>query len=152
MRNGIRRRSYAAPGYYILANVLWELREFHDAADLYRFAATLDERDEQFAEAYFRAGAVIEQTPEAMRFLQTRYNRTKGKLAAPRALFYALSEQDEMSSAFSVLEQSALLDTRAATAESAEDSKIHTDQALAKATDREQAEVMLFLAEMRQLQ
>jgi len=106
MQRGIRKRPYAAVAYYFLANLLWEEHEFHEATDLYRFAACLDERDEQFAEAYFRAARVLEQTPEAMRFLQTRFNRTKGKLASPaRALFYSLSEQDEMQSAFKVLDQ-----------------------------------------------
>lgn len=106
MRRGVRKRPFAAVAYYFLANLLWEQRQFHDAVDLYRFAAALDDRDEQFAEGYFRAARSLEQTPEAMRFLQTRYNRTRGKLAAPaRALFYALSEQDEMQSAFGILEQ-----------------------------------------------
>ncbi len=105
MQRAIRKRPYAAVAYYFLANLLWELRQFHEATDMYRFAAALDDREEQFAEGYFRAARVLEQTPEAMRFLQMRYNRTKGKLAAPaRALFYALSEQDEMQSAFGVLE------------------------------------------------
>lgn len=108
MQRAIRKRPYAAVAYYFLANLLWELRQFHEATDMYRFATALDDREEQFAEGYFRAARVLEQTPEAMRFLQTRYNRTKGKLAAPaRALFYALSEQDEMQSAFGILEQSA---------------------------------------------
>jgi cellulose synthase operon protein C len=106
MRRAIRKRPFAAVAYYFLANLEWERRNFHEAADLYRFAAALDDRDEQFAEGYFRAARVLEQVPEAMRFLQTRFNRTKGKLAAPaRALFYALSEQDEMQSAFSILDQ-----------------------------------------------
>ncbi|MCE9532136.1 MAG: tetratricopeptide repeat protein, partial [Planctomycetes bacterium] len=136
MRRAIRKRPYAAVAYYFLANLLWEQRQFHEAADLYRFAASLDERDEQFAEGYFRAAHVLEQTPEAMRFLQTRYNRLKGKAAAPaRALFYALSEQDEMQSAFDILDQAAQV----------------SNSATAKDPDKnaEVGEVMLFAAEMR---
>ena len=131
MQRGIRKRPYAAVAYYFLANLLWEQRHFHEATDLYRFAAALDDRDEQFAEGYFRAARVLEQTPEAMRFLQTRYNRTKGKLAAPaRALFYALSEQDEMQSAFAILEQAAKVGDVAG-------------------SNDEAGEVLLFAAELR---
>lgn len=131
MQRGVRRRPYAAVAYYFLANLLWEQRHFHDATDLYRFAAALDDRDEQFAEAYFRAARVLEQTPEAMRFLQMRFNRTKGKLASPaRALFYALSEQDEMQSAFSILDQVSQIG----------------DQ---NGSNSETGEVLLFAAELR---
>jgi predicted Zn-dependent protease len=105
MRAAVRQRPYAPAGYYILGNVLWEQRQFQQATDLYRFAASLEDRDEQFAEAYFRAARAVEQAPEAMRFLKARYERTKGKVAGPaRAMFYALSENDEMESAFGALE------------------------------------------------
>ena len=135
MQRAIRKRPYAAVAYYFLANLLWELRQFHESTDMYRFATALDDREEQFAEGYFRAARVLEQTPEAMRFLQMRYNRTKGKLAAPaRALFYALSEQDEMQPAFSVLEQ-----TVKAQVESGREDR-HT---------AEMGDVLLFAAEMR---
>jgi len=108
MRRAIRQRPFAAVAYYFLANLLWEQREFHDAADLYRFASSLDERDEQFAEGYFRAAHALEQTAEAMRFLDRRFKRLKGKLAAPaRALFYAESEHNNMEGAFRILEQAA---------------------------------------------
>lgn len=105
MRRAVRQRPYAPAGYYILGNVLWEQRRFQEATDLYRFAAALEDRDEQFAEAYFRAARAVEQTPEAMRFLRARYERTKGKVAGPaRAMFYALSEEDEIGAAFAALE------------------------------------------------
>jgi len=105
MRKAVRQRPYAPAGYYILGNVVWEQRRFQEATDLYRFAASLEDRDEQFAEAYFRAARAIEQAPEAMRFLKSRYERSKGKIAGPaRAMFYALSENDEMDAAFQSLE------------------------------------------------
>ena len=136
MKRAIRKRPYAAVAYYFFANLLWEREKFYEAGDMYRFAACLDDRDEQFAEGYYRAARANEQTPEAMRFLQTRYNRTKGKLAAPaRALFYALSEQDEMQSAFTVLDQAAKIKDESA----GRDSKVNG----------EIGEVLLFAAEMR---
>ena len=105
MRRAVRQRPFAPAGYYILGNVLWEQRRFQEATDLYRFAAALEDRDEQFAEAYFRAARAVEQAPEAMRFLRARYERTRGKVAGPgRAMFYALSEEDEIAAAFGALE------------------------------------------------
>jgi cellulose synthase operon protein C len=105
MRAAVRQRPYAPPGYYILGNILWEQRRFQEATDLYRFAASLEDRDEQFAEAYFRAARAVEQAPEAMRFLKARYERTRGKVAGPaRAIFYAFSEHDDMEAAFAALE------------------------------------------------
>ena len=96
MARAVRQRPYAPAGYYILGNVLWEEREFQSATDMYRFAAAMEDRDEQFAESYFRAARATGQTADAMRFLTARYERTKGTLAGPaRAMFYALSEQDE---------------------------------------------------------
>src|SRR5262249_1296781 len=107
MRWAVRQRPYAPAGYYILGNVLWEQRHFQAATDVYRFAASLEDRDEQFAEAYFRAARAIEQGPDAMRFLQTRYERTRGKVAgSSRAIFYALSENDDIDAAFAALEAS----------------------------------------------
>jgi cellulose synthase operon protein C len=139
LNRAIRRRPHAAGGYYLLAGLLWEQRRFVEATDVYRFAASLEDREEQFSEGYFRAARVIGQGPEAMRFLQTRFQRTKGKLAAPgRAMFYALSEQEEMPSAFSVLEQSyrPLLDPE-------------TAATLTSSQKHELGELMLFAAEMR---
>ncbi|WP_020470373.1 tetratricopeptide repeat protein [Zavarzinella formosa] len=130
IRNAIRQRPYAPGGYYILGSVLWEMRLFQEATDAYRFAAALEDRDEQFAEAYFRAARALEQTPEAMRFLKTRFERLKGKAAGPaRAMFYVLSDQEEMDAAFDLLEVAAK-DTPGS-------------------VPSERADVMLFAAEMR---
>ncbi|MCX7664029.1 MAG: tetratricopeptide repeat protein [Gemmataceae bacterium] len=106
MLKGVRFRSHAAVGYYTLGNLLWEDRNYQEAIDAHRFAACLEDRDETFAEAYFRAARATKQTNEAMRFLEARYQRTKGKFAAPaRALFYSLSEQDRTEEAFKILEE-----------------------------------------------
>jgi cellulose synthase operon protein C len=135
MRSAVRQRPFAPAGYYILGNVLWEQRHFQAATDVYRFAASLEDRDEQFAEAYFRAARAIEQGPDAMRFLQARYERTRGKVAGPaRAIFYALSENDDIEGAFAALEAC----------------WAHPEAANANGrSPHEVGEVMLFAAEMR---
>ena len=108
IKKAVRQRPHAPGGYYILGSILWELRNFQEAADAYRFAAALEDRDEQFAEAYFRAARSLEQTPEAMRFLKSRFDRLKGKAAGPaRAMFYVLSDQEEMDAAFDLLKDAA---------------------------------------------
>ena len=109
LRRAIRRRPFAAGAWYLLGNVLWEQREFTESAEIYRFSACLEERDEQFADAYVRAARVLEQSAEAMRFLKTRFQRTKGKLASPaRALLFAMSEADECEAAFALIEEAAV--------------------------------------------
>src|SRR5262249_40133918 len=115
-------------------NVLWEERRFQEATDLYRFAASLEDRDEQFAEAYFRAARAVGQAAEAMRFLQARYERTRGKVSGPaRAMFYAQSEHDEMEFAFGALEAC----------------WSGTESGKGGRSPHEVGEVMLFAAEMR---
>ncbi|VTS06451.1 tetratricopeptide repeat protein [Tuwongella immobilis] len=106
LMRAIRKRGYAAGAYYLLARLMWEQRRFGEATELYRFAACLEDRDEQFAEGYFRAARAAERTPEAMRFLQNRFHRMKTKHLAPtRSLFFALAEQDEITAAFDILQQ-----------------------------------------------
>ena len=56
----------------------------------YRFACTLDDREDQFAEAYFRAARATEQVPEALRLFQQKAGRAAIPApAATRALFHA---------------------------------------------------------------
>ncbi|MCE9560475.1 MAG: hypothetical protein K8U57_00325 [Planctomycetes bacterium] len=64
LRRSVRNRPAAAAGYFLLATQWWEHRRFDDAAELYRFATTLDDREDQFTEAYFRAARATEQGDE----------------------------------------------------------------------------------------
>lgn len=106
LRRSVRNRPAAAAGYYLLATQWWEQRRFEDAAELYRFACTLEEREDQFAEAYFRAARATEQVPEAVRLFQQRAGRAAvPSPAAARALYQALTDRDEPEQAFAALEQ-----------------------------------------------
>ncbi|MBA4067880.1 MAG: hypothetical protein C0501_30105 [Isosphaera sp.] len=96
LRRSVRNRPGAAAGYYLLATQWWEDRRFADAAELYRLAATLDDREDQFAEAYFRAARATDQVPEALRLFQQKAGRAAVPApAATRALFHALLDRDE---------------------------------------------------------
>jgi tetratricopeptide (TPR) repeat protein len=106
LRRSVRNRPTAAPGYFLLAALWWEDRKFEDAAELYRFASTLDEREDQFAEAYFRAARATDQVPEAVRLFQQRAGRAAVPTpAAARALYQALMDRDEPEQAAAALDQ-----------------------------------------------
>jgi tetratricopeptide (TPR) repeat protein len=106
LRRSIRNRPAASAGYYLLATQWWEHRRFDEAAELYRFACTLDDREDQFAEAYFRSARATEQVPEALRLFQQKAGRAAVPApAATRALFSALMDRDEPEQAQAALDQ-----------------------------------------------
>jgi tetratricopeptide (TPR) repeat protein len=106
LRRSVRNRPMAAAGYYLLATQWWEHRRFDEAAELYRFACTLDEREDQFADAYFRATRATDQVPEAVRLFQQKAGRaTIPAPTATRALFHALMDRDEPEQAMAALDQ-----------------------------------------------
>ena len=106
LRRSVRNRPTAAAGYYLLATQWWEHRQFEDAAEVYRFACTLDEREDQFADAYFRSARATEQVPEALRLFQQRAGRAAVPTpSATRALYQALMDRDEPQQAAAALDQ-----------------------------------------------
>ncbi len=106
LRRSVRNRPTAAAGYYLLATQWWEERRFDEAAELYRFACALEEREDQFADAYFRAARATEQVPEALRLFQQRAGRAAVPVpAAARALYSALMDRDEPAQAMAALDQ-----------------------------------------------
>jgi tetratricopeptide (TPR) repeat protein len=96
LRKSIRARPQAAAGYFLLASQSWERDERSAAADLYRFACCLDDREEQFAETYVRVARHLGQTQDAIRLFQRRAFRTETPYPpAIRALAHALLEREE---------------------------------------------------------
>lgn len=144
LRRSIRKRHQNAGAYFLLANLLWELREHEEAVEMYRLSAALEDRDEQFAEGYWRASRQLDQAPEALRFLQARHNRCKGRLAAPtRSFFHARVEEGEVEAAFEVLDD-------ALQAKPSRPASSPLDPARAAKQDREESgQLHLFAAEMR---
>lgn len=106
LRRSVRIRPTAAAGFFLLGTQWWEERRFEDAAEVYRFACTLEEREDQFADAYFRASRATDQVPEAVRLFQQRAGRATLPIpAATRALYNALMDRDEPEQAFAALDQ-----------------------------------------------
>jgi tetratricopeptide (TPR) repeat protein len=105
LRRTLRFRPTQSSTLYLLGNLLWMQRDFARATGLYRFAACLDDKREDFARAYFSAARHLKLTAMALGFLTDRFRRS-GKLSSLPAmtLFWAHSQLDQMNSAFLVLE------------------------------------------------
>jgi tetratricopeptide (TPR) repeat protein len=106
LRRALRYRPLEARSYYFLANILWSERDYETACELYRIAACLDDKDEQFARAYFIATRTVKQVDAALKFLRQRFNRLGSKSGWPaRTLFGCLSQLEQMAEAFEFLEK-----------------------------------------------
>ena len=79
----IRRWASHAANYYILGNIYWDRRRFEEALELYRFAACLDDKDEQFVRAYFIAAKWFKRTDEVLDWLRNRFERFGRKSNSP---------------------------------------------------------------------
>src|SRR5262249_48168182 len=86
-------------------NHRWEERRFGESLELYRFAACLDDTDEQSAQALVRAARAVDQEAEALRFLRARADRVGGRSTRPlRTLITARGELDRTDEALGILE------------------------------------------------
>ena len=104
LRRSVRVRPHAAAGYFLLGTLRWESQRFDEAVELYRMAVCMDDREEQFADAYARAAAVTGNAPEPLRLFQQK--ATRAAVPSPpavRALFNALADRDEETQAFAAL-------------------------------------------------
>ncbi|MBC8870396.1 MAG: tetratricopeptide repeat protein [Planctomycetes bacterium] len=106
LRRAIRRWPTEGANYYILANIYWDQRRFDESLELYRFAACLADKEEQFARGYFSAATCRKQTERALKFLRNRFDRFGQKSSLPaRTLFSAHMQLDRSSEALAVVEQ-----------------------------------------------
>ncbi len=83
LRRAVRRAPLEPGGYYILAHLLWDQRQFDEALELYRFATCLNDKEEEFAKSYFIAAQWFKRTEEAFDFLQGRFERFGAKSSLP---------------------------------------------------------------------
>jgi tetratricopeptide (TPR) repeat protein len=104
LRRALRYAPMTAVNYHVLANVLWSERRFEEALTLYRLATCLDDKNEQFAFAYFMATRHFKQTDTALGFLEDRFARHAARSGLPaRTLYWALCELQRSDEAFKVL-------------------------------------------------
>ena len=110
LKRVLRARPAQANTLYLVANVLWNQRQFARATELYRFAACLDDKKEHLARAYFTATRFLKQTDTALAFLADRFRRFGKRSGEPAmTLFWAHSQMDQMTAAFLVLESAVQL-------------------------------------------
>ncbi|MCZ2341111.1 MAG: tetratricopeptide repeat protein [Bacteroidales bacterium] len=106
LRRSLQMRPTAAAGYYLLGSQYWDEQRFEEAVELYRFAACLEDHDEQFGEVYVRSARAIGKSTEAMKVLQARVSRPKlPAIASVKLLFTALQDRDEPEYAFAALQK-----------------------------------------------
>ena len=87
------------------ADLLWDQREFEEAAEFYRLAACGADHNENFARAYFTALRPLRQTARGLDFLRQRFERLGRKSANPvMTLFEALAGLDRGAEGFAALE------------------------------------------------
>lgn len=88
------------------AGVLWEERELEKATELYRFASTLEIRNETHADNYYRACRCIGEPDRGVQWLRSRYERLGTKSSGPvMTLFGALKTVDDTSKRFELLDE-----------------------------------------------
>jgi tetratricopeptide (TPR) repeat protein len=96
LRRSVRLRPHAPAGYFLLSAHRWEHQRFDESVELHRVACCLDDREEQFAEAYVRVARATGRLSEAVKLLQQRVRRAdRPTAAAVRALYHALIERGE---------------------------------------------------------
>jgi tetratricopeptide (TPR) repeat protein len=106
LRRALRCNPTSAGNYYLMANLLWDHRRRAEALEVYRFAACLEDKDEQLAQAYFSAARWLQQTEELLRLLRERVRRLGASSSRPvRTLCWALDQLERSPEAFVVLEE-----------------------------------------------
>ncbi len=104
LRRALRRGALNARSLHLLADFHWQQQRRDEALALYRFAACLDETDEQCAQAFFLAARQLDQTEAALDFLQSRVQQQGEKSGQPfQTLFQALEQLGKKKEAMAAL-------------------------------------------------
>jgi cellulose synthase operon protein C len=110
LRRAIRSLGRDAESFHALAAILWNRRRLDEALELYRFAACIEDRNEQYAQSYFFAARHLRQTASALLFLRNRFRRFGKRSGWPaRTLCWAYKQLDRSRDAVTVLEEALAL-------------------------------------------
>ena len=110
LKRATRLNPMDAGNYFVRAGILCDQLKFDEALELYRFAASLDDRNEAAAEAYFRMAQYRQQTNEGLDWIRRRVDRFGKKSSQPvRTLDWALRRLSRDSEGVEALEQAILL-------------------------------------------
>ncbi|WP_428938547.1 tetratricopeptide repeat protein [Fontivita pretiosa] len=105
LRRALRRRPRDAICYSLLGNILWDRGQREQAAELYRFSACLEDKNESLARTYFIASRHLGKAAQALEHLRARFQRlARSSGRAVRTLFWALEELNQTREALEVLD------------------------------------------------
>ena len=105
-KRALRAAPIEAGNYYVLAGIYWDQRRFAEAMELYRFAACLNDTEENFARSYFIAAQWFTRTEEALQFLRSRSDRFGAKSWQPaRTLVPALMHLNRSQEAMETIDK-----------------------------------------------
>lgn len=106
LRRAIRAAPQDAKGYNLLASVRWSAGSRRTALELYRFAACLEDTDEQHVRSYFIASRYMKQTDAALALLRENFDRYGRQSNLPgRMLSWAYSELERTPLAIEILDE-----------------------------------------------
>jgi len=105
VRRALRSRPSDAVSLWVLGEAAWERRRLDEAVELYRMAASLEDKDESLARSYMSAARHLHHDEEALEFLKGRFRRFTTRSAQPvRTLYEALLQLERRQEAFAVLD------------------------------------------------
>ncbi len=106
LRKALYRQAPTGAALHGLAGRYWDLLDRSRSLELYRLAASLDDRNETAARSYFVASRYLRKTDEVLSFLQARFARFAGQSSQPaRTLSWALDALGRGSEATAVLDE-----------------------------------------------
>ncbi len=95
LRRALRYNPSDARALSLLADYYWSRSERSQALELYRLAASVNEKDEDHSQRYFMAARYLHQTDSALAWLRDRYRRFGERSSSPgRTLTSALEMID----------------------------------------------------------
>lgn len=95
---------------YAYAGVLWDKGNFVEGYQLYRFVTCLDDKNERYAESFFKAARYHKQTELGLNFLRDRFARFGKKSSGPAiSLFNALDGLERAHEGLPILDQAMAL-------------------------------------------
>ena len=110
LRRNYRRGALDAPSLAILGDLEWKSERFDQALELYRFSASLDDKNELFSQQYFQASCHRNRPDEARDFLKGRAERYGSRSPGPLlTLGWAFLQGHQPSKYVECLEQALLL-------------------------------------------
>ena len=110
VRRALRAEPYNADYYFLLGGVHWRARQVDESLTAYRFALSIDDKNETHARAYFSASRYLRQTDRALAFLRGRFERHGSQSSSPaQTLYFALDELDLHTDAMAVIDRALAL-------------------------------------------